>query len=200
MSPVTHFFVGWLVSNTAKLDQRERALITIAGILPDIDGLVIIADFITRNMKHPLQWWGKFHHVLAHNIGFALIITLCSIIAAKQRRILTAILVWISFHLHLLGDLLGARGPEGYQWPIPYLLPFSDSWQWAWRGQWALNAWPNFIITGIAMSLTIYLAWKRGYSPLEMISEKANKIFVETLHMRFGEPKLLNLTMDQNLN
>ena len=200
MSPVTHFLVGWLVSNTAKLDQCERALVTIAGIIPDIDGLVIIADFITRNTKHPLQWWGKFHHVLAHNIGFALIVTLCSYIVSKQRRMTTAILVWISFHLHLLGDLLGARGPEGNQWPIPYLLPFSNSWQWAWRGQWALNAWPNFIITGIAMSLTFYLAWKRGYSPLEMVSVKTNKTFVGILHKRFGEPKLSNLTMNQNFN
>jgi hypothetical protein len=103
---------------------------------------------------------------------------------------MTAFLVWISFHLHLLGDLVGARGPEGYQWPIPYLLPFSNRWQWAWRGQWALNAWPNFIITIIAITLTFFFAWKRFYSPLELISYKADRIFVETLQKRFGKPKL----------
>ncbi len=28
------------------------------------------------------------------------------------------LLVLFSFHLHLLGDLVGARGPDGDQWPI----------------------------------------------------------------------------------
>ena len=49
----------------------------------------------------------------------------------------------LSFHLHLLGDIIGAKGPEGYQWPIPYFQPFSNSLQITWEGQWAINAWPN---------------------------------------------------------
>jgi hypothetical protein len=52
-----------------------------------------------------------------------------------------------------IGDLVGSRGPAGYQWPIPYLLPFSNSWHWTWKGQWALNAWPNILITIIAVSI-----------------------------------------------
>jgi len=31
-----------------------------------------------------------------------------------------------------------------------------------------------------------YLAWKRGYSPLEMVSGKVDEAFVETLRKRFG--------------
>jgi hypothetical protein len=190
MSPVTHFLTGWLVANTTKLKKRERILITMAGVIPDIDGLVIIVDFFTRNSERPLHLWGKFHHVLSHNIGFAIVVTIVSYFLAKNRKIITAILVWISFHLHLLGDLVGARGPEGYHWPVPYLLPFSNNWQLAWKGQWALNAWPNFIITGVALCCTFFLAWKRNFSPLEMISPKADKLFTNTLHKRFGEPSL----------
>lgn len=184
MSPVTHLFLGWVVANADSLNRRERAMVTIAGVIPDADGLGLIAEVLTRNSPRPLAWWSDYHHVLGHNLGFALLVTALAFGLAKQRW-KTAALVCLSFHLHLLGDLIGARGPDGYQWPIPYLLPFSNAWQLTWSYQWALNAWPNLVITAIALALTIYLAWKRGYSPLEMFSIGADKHFVATLRRRF---------------
>jgi len=184
MSPATHFLVSWVVANTGGLNRRERAAVTVAGIAPDIDGLGFIAEELTRGWDHPLLWWTDYHHVFGHNVGFGLLIAVVSFGVATHRWKTTA-LVFLSFHLHLLGDLVGARGPDGYQWPIAYLLPFSNAWQLAWQGQWALNAWPNFLITGAAMVAAFYLAWKQGYSPLEMISAPADKAFVETLRRRF---------------
>lgn len=35
MSPVTHFLIGWLTANAAQVERRERALIAVAGIIPD---------------------------------------------------------------------------------------------------------------------------------------------------------------------
>ena len=189
MSPVTHFLVGWTVANSAPLNRRERAFVTIAGVIPDVDGLGIVADFLTRNSNHPLEWWGRFHHVLAHNLGFALLVAVATFFASTRRWV-AALLAFLSFQLHLLGDLAGARGPEGYQWPIPYLMPFSDAWRLVWRGQWALNAWPNFAITGMLLILTLYLAWQRGFSPIEMLSTRADRLFIQTLRGRFGEPRL----------
>lgn len=134
------------MANAAKLERREHAWIAIGGVIPDADGLGIVADFLTRNSAQPLNWWGEYHHVLGHNLLFALIFSAAAF-AYSTRRWLTALLVFVSFHLHLLGDLMGARGPEGEQWAIHYLWPFSDAGQWVWSGQWALNAWPNFAIT-----------------------------------------------------
>jgi inner membrane protein len=188
MSPVTHLLAGWTAANATPLSRRERFLITIAGVVPDVDGLGMIADFVTRNSAHPLEWWGRFHHVVAHNIGFALLVALATF-GLSRRRWVAAALALLSFHLHLLGDLLGARGPEGYQWPIPYLKPFSNAWELTWKGQWALNAWPNFLITGGLILVTFWLAWSRGFSPLEMFSQKVDHAFVETLRQRFGTPK-----------
>ena len=54
MSPVTHFLVGWLAANAANLDRRYRALVTIAGVIPDVDGLGIVAGVATRNSIHPM--------------------------------------------------------------------------------------------------------------------------------------------------
>lgn len=188
MNPVTHLLVGWTVANTTTLTQRERALVTMAGVIPDGDGLGMVADFLTGDSPQPLELWGKFHHVLAHNLGFGLGVGVAAF-ALSTRRWVTASLALLSFHLHLLGDVVGARGPDGDQWPIPYLSPFSQRWQWAWDGQWALNAWPNFVITGALLLVAFYLAWRRAVSPLEMVSSRANQAFVKTLRDRFGCPQ-----------
>ena len=186
MNVIEHFFIGWCIASTApSLDRRERLLVTTAAVIPDLDGLGMLVEIATRNTAHPILWWTEYHHILAHNVLAAAIATLAAF-AISKRRWLTAMLVCVSFHSHLLGDLIGARGPDGYQWPIPYLLPFSRAPELVWSGQWALNAWQNFVITGICMATTFYLAWSRGYSPLEMVSQRADTRFVETLRARFG--------------
>ena len=187
MSPITHLLAGWAVANAASLSRRERALVTLAGVVPDIDGLGAIAELLTRDAERPLDWWSRYHHVLCHNVGFALVVAAAAWLLSS-RRSLTAALALLSFHLHLLGDVLGARGPDGYPWPIPYLLPFSSAWQITWSGQWALNAWQNFAITGGLLAFTFYLAWRRGFSPVEIFSVRADGVFVETLRNRFGAP------------
>ena len=187
MSPVTHFLVGWLVANADHLDRRERAVVTWAGVAADLDGLGYLAEHLTRGSSHPLWWYSDYHHVLAHNLGFALLTAVASFLLAK-RRWTTAALALLSFHLHLLGDLAGSRGPDGFQWPIPYLLPFSNAWELTWQGQWELSAWPNYSITAAALAVTFFLAWSRGYSPLEIFSTSADKVFIGTLRRRFPHP------------
>src|SRR5438445_12276947 len=185
MSPITHFLMGWAVANSVpSLTKRERTLVTWASVIPDIDGLGIIAEKLTQNSRHPLNWWSDYHHVLGHNLGFALIVSAAAAIFAKQ-KFKTTLLVLLSFHLHLLADLAGARGPDGDQWPIPYLLPFSKQLQLTWSGQWALNGWPNFVITGVLIGMMFISARQRGLSPLEMVSSKADDIFVRALRTRF---------------
>jgi hypothetical protein len=173
-----------VLANTASLNRRERALVTLAGVIPDVDGLGAVADLLTRHTDHPLDWFARYHHTL-HNLGFALLVTIAAYVLGSQKG-KVATLAFLSFHLHLVEDVIGARGPDGFQWPIPYLMPFSRAGQLTWHGQWALNAWPNFVITLALLLLTFYLAWDRGYSPLEMVSQKANVAFVDALRKRFS--------------
>jgi hypothetical protein len=240
MSPITHFFAGWLlasVSPTGKpttLTRREKALVVAAAVAPDLDGIGIIPELLTRNTSHPLLWFSQYHHTL-HTLAFALVCTLAAFLIAgplagftfgpsnfdrltpgrrRSRSLsdvtfapasrepqasnlrspahptpshpwLTALLVFVSFHLHLLCDLIGARGPDGDQWPIPYLKPFSNSIQLTWHGQWALNGWQNFVITSIFLLATFWLAWRYRSSPLELVSQSANRALTQTLRDRF---------------
>src|SRR4051812_38597124 len=126
MSPVTHFLAGWALANLAKT-RRERMVIALAGVAPDLDGLGIVPELLTRGSTHPLLWFSQYHHVLGHNLGFAIVTLVISYLACR-RNLISTMLAFVSFHLHLVFDLLGSRGPEGYGWPIPYLLPFSERW------------------------------------------------------------------------
>jgi membrane-bound metal-dependent hydrolase YbcI (DUF457 family) len=183
MSPVTHFFTGWVFANCARLERRDRALVTLACVVPDIDGLGIIPEFLTRNSNHPLLWFSTYHHSL-HTLTFALVVAGASFALAAQKW-KTGLLALVSFHLHLFEDVLGSRGPEGYQWPISYLKPFSSALQLSWPGQWQLNAWPNVVLTIALLTVTFWLAWRRGFSPLEMVSEKVDAAFVAALRNRW---------------
>lgn len=183
MSPVTHFFTGWMAANCARLNRKERAIVTLACVAPDLDGLGIIPEVLTRNSPHPLLWFTLYHHAL-HSLAFALVVAIVAFVLANQHW-KAAVLAFLTFHIHLLEDVMGSRGPEGYQWPIPYLSPFSSKLQLTWSGQWGLNAWPNVAITVVLLAITFWLAWRRGLSPLEMISAKADSAFVAALRHRF---------------
>ena len=187
MNPASHFLISWTVANTAEISRRDRVLVTLTGVVPDFDGVGIIAELLTENTATPLIWYSKYHHVLGHNLLFSLFLAI-GVFLLSVRRWMSATLAFLAFQIHLLGDLVGSRGPDGYQWPIPYLYPFSAKWTLAWSGQWELNAWPNILITALVLGITLYLAWKRGRSPLEMVSLKADTAFVTGLRKRFGNP------------
>ena len=144
---ITHGLVGWVVASSDRtLTRRERALVAVAGVAPDLDGLGIVAQLATRHRTHPLLWFSDYHHVLAHNLGFALALAALAGALARHRT-RTVALVLLSVHLHFLGDLVGSGGIDGEVWTIPYWRPFSARGELAWSGQWALDAWPNFVVT-----------------------------------------------------
>jgi inner membrane protein len=186
MSPITHFLTGWVFANCFRLQRKGRALVTLASVAPDIDGLGIVPELLTRNSAHPLLWFSLYHHRL-HNLAFAVVVAAVAFTLASQKWKM-GLLAFLSFHLHLFEDVLGSRGPDGYQWPVPYLEPFSSAVQLTWRGQWGLNAWPNIAITIALLLVTFWLAWRKGFSPLEMVSSRADGAFVAVLRRRFPVP------------
>jgi inner membrane protein len=184
MSPVTHFVTGWVIANAAPLNRRERVVVTFAAVAPDVDGLGIIPELVTRHAQHPLLWFSRYHHSL-HTLLFAVIIAVLAFFMSG-RRWMPASFAFLAFHAHLVEDLVGSRGPDGYLWPIPYLFPFSERWTWAWEGQWKLNAWPNVAVTLALLCLTILMALRRGFSPVSIFSRRADKSVVAALRNRFG--------------
>ncbi len=185
MSPVTHGLLSWVIAQTPGITtRRDRALITIAGLAPDLDGLGIVVQWATANTAHPLEWFSEYHHRLAHNLTAAVI---CAVVFAvfAQRKLLVGVLSLVTFSLHLVCDVIGAKGPDGHQWPVPLLAPFHP-WEWTWAGQWRLDSWQNLVITGALVVITIIVACRRGWSPVEIISPRADGAVVATFRRWFG--------------
>src|SRR5260370_9763631 len=170
MSPVTHFLAGWVVAGATSLRRREKAAVVFAAVAPDLDGLGDISELFPRTSAHAVLWFSKYPHAL-HTLAFALVVTLAAFLLSvtanfrfgpniqghfiPSRPRTTALLAFLSFHLHLLCDLAGSRGPDGDSWPIPYLRPFSSALHLTWQGQWPLNGWQNFAITGALLVATL---------------------------------------------
>lgn len=186
MNPVTHLLISWSLASAFSFDRKDRIIVSAAGVAPDMDGIGLLWDGAVSQPEHPLALWSRFHHVIGHNLAFGLFLAVITCLVAT-RRIAACAAVLIAYHLHLLCDLLGSRGSDEI-WSIPYLLPFSDSWNFAWSRQWPLASWQNFLITAGLMIFVFHQAWKRGISPLELFSPRANEIFVAALRARFGAP------------
>lgn len=180
MNPITHFLISWNTAALAGAAKRDRMLITLGGLLPDIDALGIIVDVVSPS-EDAWRYYHEYHHQLTHNITTAVVGSIAVLLMAKK-KLFTALVFFGVFNLHLLCDLVGARGPRaGDIWTVPYLVPFS-SMNLSWQDQWPLNGWQNFAITIIMFVVVFIIAWKKGFSPLELFSAKADKLFVQTVN------------------
>lgn len=173
MNPIVHAELSWLGAQKLT-SRRDRWLVTLGGVLPDLDGLTIVAGE---------DLYGQWHHVLTHGFASALVIS-AALAAFAQRKVAVFFLALAAFHLHLLCDLVGS-GPG---WPLFYFWPFSRT-QWFWEGQWDLASWQNSLI-GLGATLAVLAcALPFGRTLVELFSVKADAQVVATIRKRFARAK-----------
>ena len=68
------------------------------------------------------HYYVQYHHLFGHNIFAGLLFAGVSAYLC-QRKLMVFFLSLLAFHLHLLADLAGSMGGDGFQWPIYYLYP-----------------------------------------------------------------------------
>jgi LexA-binding, inner membrane-associated putative hydrolase len=182
MSPITHLLASWIIAAKTTDNLRDTRLVTLAGVLPDIDGLGILVDMANGSLaRNNPVYFDKYHHWLAHGLPGALV---CALILAcfAMRRWRVFWLVLLVFHVHLLCDLVGARGPGLKDfWPIFYLGPLSRSPMLMWKYQWALNAWPNRLLTAILLFCALWMGAKRGDTVVGVFNRRLDRIVVGVL-------------------
>jgi membrane-bound metal-dependent hydrolase YbcI (DUF457 family) len=171
MSPGSHLLFSWLSAAEIINNRRERVLVSISGIAPDLDGLGVIVDKITGSTNFYLQ----YHHYLGHSIFSALFISALATLLAKTQKVIVFILSLILVHAHIFFDIIGSRGPDGYQWPIYYLYPINPAYSVTWSGQWELNAWQNNIIMLFLLLGCVYYAVTKKITFLEVFSNRLNR-------------------------
>src|SRR6266850_7657322 len=185
MSPITHFLASWTLAESATQDRRERLWICLAGLAPDLDGLGLLIDLKNQAFSpYVSQYYARYHHFLLHGLFGALLMVAVARLASV-RGVKALLLVFLSFHLHLLCDLVGARGPAAYDiWVIHYLGPFTRMWTFSWSHQWPLNGWPNMLITVGLLGWTLARAIQCGASPVSLFSPRWDEVIVAALRQR----------------
>ena len=83
--------------------------------------------------------------------------------------------------------LVGWAGLERFQasrrdiWGIYYFAPFTTAYEVSWSGQWPLVGWQNMAISAALLAIVMLRATTAGYSPVGLLSERADAVFVATL-------------------
>jgi LexA-binding, inner membrane-associated putative hydrolase len=190
VSPITHILASWSLAEGIALDDRDRALITWCGVLPDADGVGIAADLVNRLLgRSETAWYTGFHHQFLHGlIGAVLLAVLAAGFAKRRLRVL----FWgfVIVHVHLMCDLLGSRGSEPTDiWPIHYLAPVSAKLTLYWHHQWALNGWQNVLTTALLIAFAVQRAITAGRSPVSLFSQKAHLAVTGALRSRWQQLK-----------
>ena len=190
MSPFAHLVGSWLIASVTTNNPRDRKLVTLAGVLPDADGLGVVADVVgswITGKECTFYYYQTYHHLLLHGWPGAILVSFILACFAQQKP---QVLFWclVTFHLHLLCDLVGSRGPTvGDFWPICYSEPLFRHPIWFWHGQWKLDGWQNQSIFLMLLTVSLWLAVKRGYSFVEIFSQGADAVFVQTLRKWAGQ-------------
>jgi inner membrane protein len=181
VSPVTHLFASWLIAAHATDNPRDRMLVTVAGIAPDLDGAGIAIDLLTAQTSQPTAYYADYHHFLFHGAFGSVAVALFLAVFARSRW-KGALLCIVTFHLHILCDLLGSRGPSPEDlWGIFYLGPFSRDPMWIWSGQWRLDGWQNRVVSLALFAWCLVYAVRHGCSVVGIVSRKADAEFVRVL-------------------
>ena len=86
MSPITHFLVGWAALERALPARRDKALVTLAGLAPDLDGIGIVVDFATRCLGMPAtNYYRDYHRLVGHGLPAVMLIAHSVFACARQR-------------------------------------------------------------------------------------------------------------------
>jgi inner membrane protein len=184
MSPLTHLVGSWLVAVATTDNPRDRKLVTWAGVVPDADGLGIIPDILDSwisGKECTFYYYQTYHHLLTHGWPAAVVVSiLFALYAQNRQRVL--LLCLLTFHLHLLCDLIGSRGPTpGDLWPICYSEPLFRHPIWFWKHQWRLDGWQNQIIFIVIFIASLFVAVKKGYSFVEVFNRRLDSVFTKVL-------------------
>jgi inner membrane protein len=167
----SHLTLSWAVGSWLD-ERRDRSLVTWAGVLPDLDGISVLWG---------VDAFGRWHHVLSHNL-LAAVVTASLAFGFARDRLRTAALAFLAFHVHLLADLMGS----GTGWTVSYFYPFSD-WYLDGFGWWELPSWQNLGITAAAVAFACWMGVRHGRTFIEAcLPIRFDQVFCKLLRRTFG--------------
>ncbi len=119
MDPFSHYIVAYAAGRKADVSLNKLRAITLAGIMPDVDGFSVILGMEAFRNFHS----GPFHSILLAVI-FALLIALGFYIYSKENVVIWA---FLGVGFHLLLDIPNTLGYQLADDGLYYFWPFSDA-------------------------------------------------------------------------
>jgi membrane-bound metal-dependent hydrolase YbcI (DUF457 family) len=175
-----HLALSYLLPWRLRLERRDRAIVALSGLAPDVDAPVLLCmgkdAFI------------EYHHDWTHHLAGAALAAAAGL-ALGRRRAATAALAVAAWCGHLLLDMLGAgeRNEDGsWAYPLPLLWPFSDREFHPFPFSWPLASWQNGAVMIAALVLMGRLAVVEGRTVLEVFSLRLDGAVVRAIRARFG--------------
>jgi len=93
MAPGAHLLTSWLTGVGFLKTKRERVIIALSGVAPDLDGAGIIVDTITGNSLY----YEKYHHYLGHSLLAAIVLaSLAGLLAKSQKSLVWALSFFVT--------------------------------------------------------------------------------------------------------
>ena len=177
MSPLYHLQVGSFIANAGQFNLRERRLIMLTSLAPDLDGIF----FFNPNL------WERCHHTFGHNLFSILLLALGLALYNRARRLQLLCLGAATGLLQVLIDQV-TNDPS---WRIMYFWP-------VWDHDFALGryiAWPGlaffqvWVVQSALMVLilsgTVLLYRRRGRTFLEFVSTRLDRLLTDFIVLPF---------------
>src|ERR1044071_7449415 len=86
LSPLTHLLASWTTGDIGHLHKRDLALVTLAGIMPDLDGFGLLIDLYNWLIRHArTYYYQQYHHEILHGLFGAIVISLAVCLLSSNR-------------------------------------------------------------------------------------------------------------------
>jgi hypothetical protein len=190
-----HFLASWL-AGAGLARRRERIVVALAGIAPDVDAPILLAPLLVGGGR---EWFVEFHHDFTHHVAGAALAAAAGWWASRggdggpaptaRRRAGVAALAATTWCGHLVLDMLGAgdRNADGsFAYTLPLLWPFSGREFAPFPFAWPLASWQNGVVMAALLAVSVPVAVRMGRTAVEVVSRRADAAVAAALRARFG--------------
>ena len=180
MHLTSHLFLSYLIPWRTKLERRDRVIISLAGLAPDVDAPILLLM--------GKEAFVEYHHDYTHHLAGAVVVLAAGLAFGRRKAAAAgfAVAAWCG---HMLLDMLGGgdRHPgEPFAYPVPLLWPFSDRPFDPFPFSWSLASWQNGLVMVFAMALMVRIALVEGRTVVEVFSLRADRVVVDVIRKRIG--------------
>ncbi len=177
MGPLLHLQVGALAANARPYDLRERRLVMLSALAPDLDGVFF----------WNAELWERMHHTVSHNVYFAAAVAAVFAVYNRKRRTEMLIVCFLTAIAQMLIDGLtnDPSWKQKYFWPLWdkdfALAHFIDYEHLAFVQVWVIQG----VLTVLLLISIAWLYRKNGRTFLELASTRLDRFITDFVVLGF---------------